>query len=274
MAINLDAVGKEFDPVSFNWNWKDIALYNIGIGADELEFTYEAKLKTLPTFAVVPPFTALANSVNVIKGNIMTLLHGEQRIELLSPQIPTTANTVTTARIGDNIWDKGKGAVYTVETLTKTDSGTELFKNVFTIFLRGEGGFGGEKGPGPRNEAPEREPDAVVEDQTLPNQHLVYRLSGDLNPLHIDPDFAKLGGFDRPILHGLCSYGFVCRAVLKTFMDNNPEKLKSFEARFRNVVFPGQKIITSMWQEDKKIIISAATEDGRVVIANAAAEMR
>ena len=92
--------------------------------------------------------------------------------------------------------------------------------------------------------------------------------------VHIDPDFAKLGGFDRPILHGLCTYGFVCRAVLKTFMDNNPENLKSYEARFRNVVFPGQKIIVKMWKEDKKIIITASTDDGREVIANAAAEMR
>lgn len=274
MALNLDAAGKEFDTTEFSWNWKDVALYNTGIGANELDYTYESRLKTLPTFAVVPPFQALANSVGIVQGNIMTLLHGEQKIEILTPKIPTQADTITTAKIGDNIWDKGKGAIYTVETLTKTKDGVELFKNLFTLFLRGEGGWGGEKGPGVKNEAPDREPDAVVEDQTLPNQHLVYRLSGDVNPLHIDPDFAKLGGFDKPILHGLCTYGYVCRAVIKTFMDNDSEKLKSFEARFRNVVFPGQKIITKMWKEsDKRILIAASTEDGREVIANAAAEI-
>ncbi len=275
MALNLDAAGKEFDPIPHSWTWKDIALYNTGIGATELDFTYENQLKTIPTYAVVPPFMALANSVGVIQGNIMTLLHGEQRIEMISPSIPTNAKVITTAKLGDNIWDKGKGAVYSVDTLTKTEAGEELFKNTFTIFLRGEGGFGGEKGPGVKNEAPDREPDQIVEDQTLPNQHLVYRLSGDTNPLHIDPNFAKMGGFDKPILHGLCSYGYVCRAVLKTFMDNDPEKLKVFDARFRNVVFPGQKIITKMWKEsDKKILINAETDDGRTVIANAMAEMR
>ncbi len=275
MAINLEAAGKEFDPIPHSWNWKDIALYNTGIGAMELEFTFENKLKTIPTFAIVPPFMALANSVPVIKGNIMTLLHGEQRIEMIEPEIPINADVITTSRIGDNIWDKGKGAVYTVETLTKTKAGKELFKNIFTIFLRGEGGWGGEKGPGTRNEAPDREPDQVIEDQTLPNQNLVYRLSGDINPLHIDPGFAKMGGFDKPILHGLCTYGFVCRAVLKAYMDNDPSKLKAFEARFRNVVYPGQKIITKMWkQDDKNILINAETEDGRVVIANALAEIR
>ncbi len=274
MAINLDAAGKEMDPIDFSWDMRDVQLYNTGIGATELEYTYEAKLKVLPTFAVVPPFMQLANSVGVVNGNIFMLLHGEQRFEILKPQLPIKADTITTAKIGDNIWDKGKGAVYTVETLTKTKDGEELFKNLFTLFLRGEGGWGGEKGPGVKNEAPDREPDAIVEDQTHSNQHLVYRLSGDVNPLHIDPEFAKLGGFDKPILHGLCTYGYVCRAAIKTFMDNDSEKLKSFDARFRNVVFPGQKIITKMWKEsDKKIIISAETDDGRQVIANTAAEM-
>ncbi len=273
MAINLDAKGKELEPVEFEWNWKDVALYNTGIGAYELEFTYESKLKVFPTFAVVPPAGVIAQSFGAVGANLMTLLHGEQRIEIIKPELPVDAKTITSAKIAD-IWDKGKGAVYTVETMTKTQEGEALFKNVFSMFLRGEGGFGGEKGPEAKNFPPDRDPDEVLEDQTYPIQNLIYRLSGDVNPLHIDPDFAKMGGFDRPILHGLCTFGYVCRAAVKAFMDNDPAKLKSYEVRFRNVVFPGQKIITRMWKEDKKIIISAETEDERNVIANAAAEMR
>ncbi len=273
MAINLEAKGKTLKSLPFDWTWKDVALYNTGIGATEVEFTWEAKLKVLPTYAVVAPFPTLLESLGLVGGNPMTLLHGEQKIEILEPNLPKEAKTITDAKIGD-IWDKGKGAVYTIETLTKTTEGQELFKNVFSVFLRGAGGFGGDKGPAVSNEAPDREPDAVVEDQTLPNQHLVYRLSGDLNPLHIDPGFAKMAGFDKPILHGLCSFGFVGRAVLKAFMDNDPAKMAGYEVRFRNVVFPGQKIITKMWKEDGKILINADTDDGRNVIANAAAYIR
>jgi len=273
MAINLDIIGQELEPTIYNWNWKDVALYNIGVGAYELEFTYEPKLKVLPTFVVIGPFDAMAKSFVAIGANLMMVLHGEQRIEIIKPDLPVEAKTVTTGKITE-IWDKGSGAVCTLETLTQTEDGEDLFKNIFSLFIRGEGGFGGEKGPKPGNIPPERDPDAVVEDQTYPIQNLIYRLSGDVNPLHIDPDFAKLGGFDKPILHGLCTYGYVCRAVLKAFMNNDPVHLKSFEARFRNVVFPGQKIITKMWKEDKKIIVAAETDDGRAVIANAAVEMR
>ncbi|MFO7965457.1 MAG: MaoC/PaaZ C-terminal domain-containing protein [Desulfobacterales bacterium] len=273
MALNMDVVGQELEPTVYNYTWKDVALYNIGIGATELDFTYEPKLKVLPTFAVVGPFDAMAKGVMAIGANLMMVLHGEQRIEMLKHDIPVEARTITTGKI-TQIWDKGSGAVCILETLTRTEEGEELFKNMFSLFVRGEGGFGGEKGPPPGNVPPEREPDAIVEDRTYPIQNLIYRLSGDVNPLHIDPDFARLGGFDRPILHGLCTYGYVCRAVLKTFMDNEPSNLKTFEARFRNVVFPGQKIITRMWNKGNKIVLSAETEDGRNVISNAAAEMR
>ena len=161
-----------------------------------------------------------------------------------------------------------------METLTKTEEGEELFKNIFTIFLRGEGGFGGDKGPGVKNEAPDRAPDQVVEDQTLPNQHLVYRLSGDLNPLHIDPNFAKMGGFDTPILHGLCTYGHAGRAILNSVCDGDPARFKTFGARFTGVVFPGETLITEGWKaEEGKYIIQTKTGDGRVVLGNGVAEI-
>lgn len=271
MAINLDAKGKKLDPIKFSWKPKDIILYNLGIGATELPFVYETQLKVLPTFAVVPPFPLLAGSLSVVKANPMKVLHGEQTIILKSPKLPIEAETVSEATVTD-IFDKGKGALYRLHTTTKTKDGEELFDNIFSIFVRGEGGFGGEKGPEAGNHPPEREPDAVVEETTLPVQNLIYRLSGDINPLHIDPNFAKLAGFPRPILHGLCTFGFVGRAVLKTYCNNDPAKFKSYEVRFRDVVYPGDKLITSMWKDGEgKVILQAKTQDGRIVIANAAA---
>lgn len=173
------------------------------------------------------------------------------------------------------IYDKGKAALIVMDVDTKEKGGAPLFTNRFTIFARGEGGFGGESGPKPGNEAPEREPDAVVETATTPHQALLYRLSGDKNPLHCDPDFAKMGGFDTPILHGLCSFGIVCKAVVDTMLDGDVTKVAGYGARFAGVVFPGETIVTSMWKEDGKIIVSAKTrERGTPVISNAAVTLR
>ncbi|OGP60242.1 MAG: hypothetical protein A2V67_18825 [Deltaproteobacteria bacterium RBG_13_61_14] len=271
MAINLNAKGKKLEPLKFSWKPKDILLYNIGIGATELPFVYETQLKVIPTFAVVPTLPLLAASLSVVKASPMKVLHGEQTIVLKTPKLPLEAETVSEATVTD-IFDKGKGALYRLHTTTKTAAGEELFDNIFSIFVRGEGGFGGEKGPEAGNNPPARDPDAVVEEATLPVQNLIYRLSGDINPLHIDPNFAKIAGFPRPILHGLCTFGFVARAVLKTFCNNDPAKLKSYEVRFRDVVYPGDTLTTSMWKEGEgRVILQAKTQDGRTVIANAAA---
>jgi len=199
------------------------------------------------------------------------VLHGEQAIEVPAP-IPAEGTVITTPTI-KAVYDKGKGAVVVVGTESVDEKGTVLFRATSSIFVRGEGGFGGDRGPsGARNVPPDRPPDKSVSYKTLPQQALIYRLSGDMNPLHADPDFAAMGGFDKPILHGLCTYGHAGRAVLAAYCGNDPARLKSFEVRFSGVVFPGETITTNMWQvEPGKIVLTAKTERGEAVLTSAAA---
>jgi (3R)-3-hydroxyacyl-CoA dehydrogenase / 3a,7a,12a-trihydroxy-5b-cholest-24-enoyl-CoA hydratase / enoyl-CoA hydratase 2 len=274
------ALAADIPAMDFAFTQKDVMLYALGVGAgvppsdkDELKFTFENGLKTLPTFGVVPPFPSLMKVVGHpgLQFNPMTLLHGEQYLEIRKYPIPTKGKLTNKPKIGA-IYDKGKGAVVQLECLTTDEKGDEVFFNVFSLFLRGEGGFGGDAGPKPGNIAPDREPDKSVKMKTLPQQALLYRLSGDLNPLHADPGFAKMGGFERPILHGLCTFGHVGRAVLAEYCGNDPARFKSIAVRFSRHVFPGDTIIVDMWQEaDDTIIVRAKTaERGDDVITNAA----
>jgi acyl dehydratase len=273
MALDLSVVGKKLKALTFEYTDRDVMLYALGVGAgtDELNFTYEKNLKVLPTFAVVPSFPALVGLVGVLEFNPAMLLHGEQRIELKKP-IPPSGKLTTTPTIS-GIYDKGSGALIVVDAETVDEKGEVLFLNTFGAFVRGEGGFGGDRGPGGgKIVPPDRKPDAVVEMPTLPQQALIYRLSGDRNPLHADPDFAKMAGFDKPILHGLCTFGHVGRAILQAFCDGQPEGLKDFGVRFSGVVFPGDTIVTEMWKEDGgRVIVQAKTQRGDVVLSNAAA---
>ena len=222
MPIDLDkAVGAELPELTYSWDQNAIILYHLGIGAGvpatapgELEYCYEANLKVLPSYGAIPPFGSLMGlgGVDGLEFNFAMLLHGEQETMLAGP-LPTSGSVVNKGTVVD-IYDKGKGALVILDVVSETADGTELFRNRASIFLRGEGGFGGASGPGPVHEAPDREPDAVVESPTEERQALLYRLSGDPNPLHVDPAFAAMGGFDRPILHGLCSYGIVCKATV------------------------------------------------------------
>lgn len=276
MPVNLAIVGKKLESSTYEYSEKDVILYALGVGCgpNELEFVYEQDLKVLPTFAVVPAFPALFAMGSAMDVNPMMVLHGEQRIELHGP-IPTSAKLTTTPTV-KAIYDKGKGALVVTETETVDAKGNLLFKNVFGAFARGEGGFGGDRGPsGSKNVPPERRPDRVVEMKTLSQQALLYRLSGDMNPLHADPSFAKMAGFDRPILHGLCTFGHVGRAVLATFCDNEPTRLRDFDVRFAGVVYPGETIVTEMWGEKSgKIIVQARTKErGELVINGAAATL-
>ncbi|MDD5223933.1 MAG: MaoC/PaaZ C-terminal domain-containing protein [bacterium] len=272
--INLDCVGKELQPVNSGWGWKDIALYNIGIGAYDLAHTYENYengIRVIPTFAVIPPNPCLFGCVEIVGANPMMIVHGEQKIIMRKRPLPFEAQTVTNGKVIE-LWDKGKGALCRIQTTTKTLEGEPLFDNIFSLFVRGAGGWGGPKGPAPGNEPPARDPDKVIEYQTLPIQHLIYRLTGDINPLHIDPSFAQMAGYQTPILHGLCTFGHVGRAVVEACCGGEDEKLREFEVRFSKEVYPGQKIVTKIWKEGKgKAIITASTDDGRNVITNAAA---
>jgi acyl dehydratase len=274
MPIDLSIVGKRLEPIHHTYTERDVMLYALGVGAgtDDLPFTYERDLRVLPTFGVVAAFPAMFSLGPAMQINPMMVLHGEQRIELYAP-IPTRGTLTTTPTVRA-VYDKIKGAVILVDAETVDDKGKLLFKNTFGTFARGEGGFGGDRGPsGPRNVPPSRPPDAVVEMTTLLQQALIYRLSGDMNPLHADPDFAKMGGFDRPILHGLCTFGHVGRAVLRSFCNDDPTRLKALDVRFAGVVFPGETIVTEMWKTaTSELIVQAKTKErGEVVISSAAA---
>jgi len=284
MPIDLKkAQGGVLPKTTAEWNEDQVILYHLGVGAgypnqtdpNELQYAYERNLKVLPSFGVVPVFGALAGIAAMpgISINFALVLHGEQDIEIHRP-IPTRAKVESQGRVA-GIYDKGKAALIVLEVETKEQGGAPLFTNRFSIFARGEGGFGGEAGPSPGNAAPDRAPDAVVESPTLPNQALLYRLSGDKNPLHADPEFAKLGGFDTPILHGLCSFGIVCKAVVDKLLGGDVTQVARYQARFAGVVYPGDTIATSMWKDGQKVLISVKNKQRNTpVISNSAITLR
>ncbi|OFW59868.1 MAG: hypothetical protein A2W01_12110 [Candidatus Solincola sediminis] len=266
MSIDLSVVGKEMAPLEYVYQPRDVMLYALGIGAgwqpEELKFVYENGLQVLPMFGVIPPFPALIGLVGVegVDINLVMLVHGEQYLEVRKP-IPTQGKLVSKPKIS-HVYDKTKGAIIEIDVDTVDESGELVFFNCFSSFIRGEGGFGGERGPEPGNEPPDREPDKVVEQATLPIQAMIYRLSGDYNPLHVDPAIANMAGFDRPILHGLCTFGFAGRAVLGAFCDNDPGKFKAIKVRFSRPVFPGDTIVTEMWKvADDQVIVRAFTKE-------------
>ena len=267
MPIDPNAVGLEGTPVERSWTSKDCLLYALGVGAgvDELEFTTEKNQSVLPTFAVIlggggVPFDKIGTF------NPAMLVHGEQAIEVNGP-IPPDGRIRSTGRIAE-IWDKRKGAVVVMESESLDAETNELrFRTRMSAYIRGEGGFGGERGPsGPRNPPPDRKPDHEVTYQTRPDQALLYRLSGDRNPLHSDPEFAKIAGFEQPILHGLCTWGFTGRALLHALCGSDPARFKSMQGRFSKPVLPGGALTVSMWVDGKSAIFQTRTAPEDVVL--------
>jgi acyl dehydratase len=290
MAINRDLVGKKSTPLTFNYGWKDAILYALSVGAkdSELDFAVETRgPKVLPTFAVVPSFQALIQVVGQLGlQNPLKALHGEQRIKL-HRLLPPEARLTTVAEI-KGIYDKGKGALVVVEAKTVDDNSAPVFDNVFSVFCLGEGGFGPSPGEGPgkngKNEKQPEEnipeppagkaPDFKVTEPTSREQALLYRLNGDYNPLHAEPQMAKMVGYDRPILHGLCTFGFAGRAVLLQAAGGDPNKLKSFGARFAKPVMPGDTLTTEGWQVSPgQWAIRVSTQDGTPVLTNGVAHI-
>jgi len=276
------ALAAKFAPSTSSYEPDDVILYHLGIGAgvpptdaNELEYTYEKSLKVLPSFGVIPVFASMGASLFNVEGlkfNPAMLLHGEQDIEIHRP-LPTQAKLENQVRIA-GIYDKGKAALVVLEVKT-SEGGSPLFTNRFSLFLRGEGGFGGDAGPKAGNEAPSRAADLTVESKTLPQQALLYRLSGDKNPLHADPSFAKMGGFDAPILHGLCSFGIVCKAAVDHALKGDVTKVARYQARFAGVFFPGETMVTSIWREGSQLLLaSKSKERGTAVLSNAALTLR
>jgi len=276
------ALGRELGEGRYSYTKDQVILYHLGVGAgnpptdkNELEYCYEKNLKVLPSFGVIPTFGAMGGlgSVPGLKFNYALLLHGEQDLVIHQP-IPPEARVANRAKVAE-LWDKGKACLCVLQVDTSDESGRPLFTNRFGLFLRGEGGFGGEPGPKAGNVAPERAPDGVIESRSLPQQALLYRLSGDKNPLHADPEFAKMGGFDRPILHGLCSYGIVCKAVVDGVLGGDVSKVARYQARFAGVAFPGETYHVSWWREGKQILIQAKSKErDAAIISNAAITVR
>ncbi|CEG63438.1 Putative Multifunctional beta-oxidation protein [Rhizopus microsporus] len=276
----------DFDEVlEFSYGEKEVILYALGVGCKrtDLQYVYEnhADFSVLPTFGVIPSFSAM-NSVPfgdfLPNFNPMMLLHGEQFLEVKKP-IPTSGTLKSKARLVE-VLDKGKGASVVIGVTTVDESGEVVFENEFTLFIRGSGGFGGKQKGEDRgaatapNKVPNRKPDAVVTEKTNEDQAALYRLSGDYNPLHIDPEMSSIGGFDVPILHGLCSFGISGKHVLKTFGKNSPESFKNIKARFAKHVFPGETLETSMWKEGNKVIFQTRVVERDVIaITNAAVEL-
>ena len=285
MAIDYDDMMQSgASGLRASYGEKDVMLYALGVGMGrdpldekELPFVYENNgLKVVPTFASVinrgeaPPQAQRMPQKSEI--NFALVVDGERRITIHKP-LPSKCDVVAEERYLD-ILDKGegKGAVLVQERVVReAASNDKLFTIISSIFARGDGGFGGKPHGGPELHAiPERAPDLVKECDTRPDQAFLYALSGDRNPLHRDPAFAKMVGFPRPILHGLCSYGTACRAVLSTVAEYQPERIRQFDVRFSKPVFPGETLVVELWQDGGTISYRASVKErpGTVVLNN------
>jgi acyl dehydratase len=252
------------------WRADDVLLYQLAIGAGvaatdpaELRYVTEPDPAVLPSFAVVVP-TLRTATIPTMKWpgldiDLRKILHGSQRIEVHRP-LPASAEAVAADRVAA-VHDKGSAAVIVLETAVTGADGEPLWTATSRIFARGEGGFGGERGESVAIRAPEREPDAVFDTATLPQQALLYRLLGDRNPLHNDPGVAAAAGFPRPILHGLCTYGMVLKGAVAALLGNDPARVRAYEGVFTGVLFPGETVRTSAWRDGNRIVLAAMVPD-------------
>lgn len=288
MPIDVDSLrGAQLQERSHSWGPSDVILYHLGLGAGavatdpaELKYVYEEGLVVLPSFGVIPAFPMMLDTLRLpgMDVDLSKILHGEQDLQI-HEVLPVNGVVRTSANICE-VSDKGKAALVVLETVTRNArSNQPLVTNRFSAFIRGEGGFDGADGRRPASAAPpappDREPDVVVDCRTLAQQALLYRLSGDMNPIHADPAFAARGGFDRPILHGLCSYGMICKAVVDNVLSGDVARVGRYRARFAGVVFPGETITVRMWREGAAVLVEALSKDrGAAVLSNAAIEVR
>lgn len=271
-----------------SWTERDVILYHLGLGAGvnsldpaELGWVYERGLRVLPTFALVAGQGVSAGALKPAGMNLpgididlRRVLHGGQSLTLHAP-IPAAGTATISSRVAD-VWDKGKAAVVLLEQSAVDADGNPLWTTGMQIWARGEGGFGGDAGPDVSNAVPERDADQVLVSPTSTQQALVYRLSGDLNPLHADPAFAKMAGFDQPILHGLASYGVACKAVVDGVLDGDPARVQSFSVRFAGSLYPGETIETAVWRDGDTLTLLATCpeRDGQPVLTHATMEIR
>ncbi len=271
MALNMDAIGKQIGPIKKDYSWKDVVLYAIGVGAgfEELDYTYEKNLKVIPSFSIAAIFDFLAHTGIASNMNLAGILHGEQDLIFHNP-IPTSGTLTTEGKI-THYYDKGaKGALIVGEGETVHSNGKKLFTNIITIFARLDGNFGGPEAPPNIVEFPERAPDFSVDASPSPDQPLIYRLSGDIFQLHVDAEFARMVGFEKPIMHGLCTHGFACRALMASLTPGRPELVRRLACRFSKPLYPGDPIRTLIWKvaDGKALWRTINTRSGETVIDN------
>ena len=282
MTINYDEImNLTSENVEISYSDKDSILYSLGIGLgndpmnlNELKYVYENSQSVLPSMATNFQYhSPLLLKTNI---NFIMVVHGEQRLSITNA-LPVSGDFIANAKV-IGCYDKGpaRGAIIEVETTVKNKKNNEeICKLVSTTFARGDGGFGGPDSPKKEIFIPDGEPDYVSEVSTKPDQALIFRLSGDYNPLHSDPNFAKAAGFEKPILHGMCTYGIACRSLVNKICENDASKLKRFDCRFSSPVYPGETIITEMWKKDKMIYFnSKVKERDKLVLKNGVSEIK
>ena len=282
MTINYDEImNLTSENVEISYSDKDSILYSLGIGLgndpmnlNELKYVYENSQSVLPSMATNFQYhSPLLLKTNI---NFIMVVHGEQRLSITNA-LPVSGDFIANAKV-IGCYDKGpaRGAIIEVETTVKNKKNNEeICKLVSTTFARGDGGFGGPDSPKKEIFIPDGEPDYVSEVSTKPDQALIFRLSGDYNPLHSDPNFAKAAGFEKPILHGMCTYGIACRSLVNEICENDASKLKRFDCRFSSPVYPGETIITEMWKNDKMIYFnSKVKERDKLVLKNGVSEIK
>jgi NAD(P)-dependent dehydrogenase (short-subunit alcohol dehydrogenase family)/acyl dehydratase len=272
MALDLSAIGKKIGPYTKDYTWKDTVLYALGVGAgfSDLDYCYEKDLKVIPSFAITTAYDLMPELATASNINLTGILHGEHEIIFHNPIPPE--GTLSTAGAITHYYDKGKdkGALIIAEFETHHSNGDKLFTSIATVFARLDGGFGGQDAPKKQILFPQREPDVVVDAKPSADQPLIFRLSGDTFQLHVDREFAKMAGFERPIMHGLCTHGYACRALIEKLVPGKPQKVRRLDCRFKRPLYPGVPIKTLIWQIDDGQalwrVINA--ESGEVVIDN------
>ena len=279
MPINLEeALGAELAPVEFSWSSSDVQLYHLSLGAGanpldarELRYLTDDTPQVLPTFGSVAQSFHMTEAPTVqfpgIDIELSKVLHASEAVTAPQP-IPPSGTGRAVTRFTE-IWDKGKAAVIWSETTVTTPDGDPLWTQKRSIFARGEGGFGGERGPSTSAEPPDRAPDAELSIPTLPQQALLYRLCGDRNPLHSDPGFASAAGFPKPILHGLCTYGIGAKALVDEFLDGDVSRVGSYGVRFAGVLYPGETLKATVWKDGGTLraVLTAPGRDDAVVLS-------
>jgi acyl dehydratase len=272
MALDPGAVGFVSEPVTVSWTSFDGLLYAVGTGAGRSDLPYTTEnsdgvpQRLLPTFPVVLPGPAARAFEAVGPFDRTGLVHGSHALTLHNV-LPVEGTASVVGRVAA-MWDKGAAAVVVIDTDAVSPDGGPLYTTRGTYFIRGAGGWGGDRGPSAAAfQVPDRPADGVVTFETSPDQALIYRLTGDRNPLHSDPSFAARAGFDRPILHGLCTYGFAGRALLQSFAAGDPSRFRHLEGRFTAPVFPGEQLTTAAWQTAEDEALFTTSAGSRTVIA-------